>query len=390
MVEKRVQKIITTKITPTEGKDRVLEFVGSTETVDRDGEVIKADAWQLGSYNKNPVVQWAHDYQSPPIGKTLSIERRGTDTVFQIQFATSDEYAFADTVYKLCKGGYLNATSVGFIPIEYEKAKKQGDPSRTFTKVELLEISIVPVPSNPDALVSARNAGIITVKDFDRITKPEETADYIRIPVRECKITATIDISAKEGIKALYCGEEKEIATYLFAKDKGWTMEKAKAWVKEHSKEYVIGETTTSESDEIMIMAVKIPNTPQVYMKWKQSKEHPKSISQVGIMDELDYLDLMIKEAGLNDENKAKLFGLAGNHIPVQIKAEATIRDAITPIIKLLTDGFSSEEKCYKACKEALEGIMAPEMPETINLTLPTQSLREFLKEEIKRQIMEV
>ena len=384
MVEKLVQKIITTKITPIEGKDRVLEFVGSTETVDRDGEVIKADAWQLGSYNKNPVVQWAHDYQSPPVGKTLSIERRGTDTVFQIQFATSDEYAFADTVYKLCKGGYLNATSVGFIPIEYEKAKKQGDPSRTFTKVELLEISIVPVPSNPDALVSARNAGIITVKDFDRITTPEETENYIHIPVRECKITATIDISPKQGIKALYCGKEKEIATYLFAKDKGWTMEKAKAWVKEHSKEYVIGETTTTESDDVMIMAVKIPDTPQAF------KEHPKSISQVEITDELDYLDLMINEAGLNDENKAKLSGIAGSHIPVEIKAEATIRDAIIPVIKMLTDGFLSEEKCYKGCKEALEGIMAPTMPGPMNPTLPEESLREFLKEEIKRQIMEV
>lgn len=65
------------------------------------------------------------------------------------------------------------------------------------------------------------------------ISKPETTEKYHRIPVNEtCKITATIDISEKKGIKALYCGKEKEIATYLFDVEK-WTMAKAKKWIKE-------------------------------------------------------------------------------------------------------------------------------------------------------------
>jgi len=66
---------------------------------------------------------------------------------------------------------------------------------------------------------------------------PEDTDKYIRIPVTECDITATIDISEEEGIKALYCGKDKKIATYLFEKDKGWTMTKAKKWVKDHKKD---------------------------------------------------------------------------------------------------------------------------------------------------------
>jgi hypothetical protein len=63
---------------------------------------------------------------------------------------------------------------------------------------------------------------------------PEETDKYIRIPVRNCEVTATIDISETKGIKALYCGRIKKVRTYLFAKSKGWTMEKAKAWIKTH------------------------------------------------------------------------------------------------------------------------------------------------------------
>jgi len=68
------------------------------------------------------------------------------------------------------------------------------------------------------------------------ITKPEETEKYIRIPVNDCKITATIDIDKKQGITALYCGKVKKVATYIFEKAKGWTMAKAKKWVEDHSK----------------------------------------------------------------------------------------------------------------------------------------------------------
>jgi len=71
------------------------------------------------------------------------------------------------------------------------------------------------------------------------VTKPEETEKYIRIPVRKCKISATITISASRGIKALYCGDAKKVATYLFAKSKGWTMATAREWVKRHGKKEV-------------------------------------------------------------------------------------------------------------------------------------------------------
>jgi len=71
-------------------------------------------------------------------------------------------------------------------------------------------------------------------EEKETITKPETTDQYHRIPVNPgCKITATITISAKEGIKALYCGEVKKIHTYLFDVEK-WTMAEAKKWVSEN------------------------------------------------------------------------------------------------------------------------------------------------------------
>jgi len=76
---------------------------------------------------------------------------------------------------------------------------------------------------------------------------PEVTEEYIRIPITDCKVTATRIISEKEGITALYCGKEKKIRTYLFERDKDWTMAKAQAWVKAHKDSTVDQPRTPAE-----------------------------------------------------------------------------------------------------------------------------------------------
>jgi HK97 family phage prohead protease/HK97 family phage major capsid protein len=71
---------------------------------------------------------------------------------------------------------------------------------------------------------------------------PEVTDNFVRIPVddianHEGHEIRTIEISAKDGIKAIYCVTDKMIITYLF--DKGqWTLETAQAWVNEHGKAF--------------------------------------------------------------------------------------------------------------------------------------------------------
>lgn len=67
------------------------------------------------------------------------------------------------------------------------------------------------------------------------ISKPEVTGNYVRIPIgSECEVTATINISEEKGIKALYCGRDKRIRTYLFETEK-WTMAEAKKWIAEQA-----------------------------------------------------------------------------------------------------------------------------------------------------------
>jgi HK97 family phage prohead protease len=261
-----LKKVFTSEIKAIDEKENTLTAYISTDVVDRMKEILDPTGIDVSNYRKNPVVLWAHNYDQPPIGKALWIKRDGNGILSKVKFASTE---FAQEIFQLYKDGFLKAFSVGFIPTESEWQKYDNDidkndpkkPRRIFKKWELLEYSAVPVPANPEALALAIQKGILKTDSIKEsiekgweqdeewpeanlettcavckeiVTKPEETDKEIRIPVRDCKITATITISEKEGIKALYCGESKEIATYLFEKAKGWTMEKAKAWVKDH------------------------------------------------------------------------------------------------------------------------------------------------------------
>ena len=69
----------------------------------------------------------------------------------------------------------------------------------------------------------------------------DESADYVRSGHKDPDLyetCRTIDVDKGEGVKAAYCrlkgADRWEIQSYLFAKDKGWTVEKAKEWFSRH------------------------------------------------------------------------------------------------------------------------------------------------------------
>ena len=105
-----------------EEEDRVLRFCGSDETPDRDNDILEASGWKLDEYIKNPVFLWAHSYHELPVGKAINvmIDAAAKKLIFDVKFPTAEEYPFADTVYKLYKGGYLKATSVGFQGVKFK------------------------------------------------------------------------------------------------------------------------------------------------------------------------------------------------------------------------------------------------------------------------------
>ncbi len=327
----------------------------SSSEWDRDQEVVEPASIKkyLSKFMKHPILVASHDYRdlTNQIGEWKRIKITETGTEGKPKYYIGEGNEQADWGFKLASKG-MAAFSYGFIPKVWEDGDGKKTPKRTYKEIELLEISQVIVPSNREAIQSIRSKGVdpITNKLFDDVladkelvTKPEETTDYIHIPVKECKITATIDISVKEGIKALYCGKEKEIATYLFAKDKGWTMEKAKEWVKDHSKEYLIGETTTTEDGGIVIMAVKMPDMPQIYKEHKEGQE--------SLIDEFDYLNTLIITEGISEKAKPSMWvlikeilRLSGDDIPVDIKEKFTPKiDSGEELVNLMKELYGGK-----------------------------------------------
>lgn len=177
----KINKILNFEIKQVgEESDRVLRFVGSDETPDRDNDILEVGGWKLDEYLKNPVFLWAHNYDEPPVGKAVSvmIDAATKKLLFDVKFATTEEYPFADTIYKLYKGGYLNATSVGFRGVKYETRNDESvinmpewQRGRRYKEQQLLELSAVPVPSNPNALMQAKSAGIET---DEKLFRPEQ------------------------------------------------------------------------------------------------------------------------------------------------------------------------------------------------------------------------
>jgi HK97 family phage prohead protease len=149
-------------------------FLASTSSIDRQGDSIDQSGWELKSFKQNPVILWAHRYDELPLGKVVDLSITDNGLEADISFASEEANPKAQQVKKLIDDGILNAVSVGFIGKE-----RNGN---IITKAELLEISIVPVPANQEALVMAsKNIDEALVKDITELLKKEES-DMTEIP----------------------------------------------------------------------------------------------------------------------------------------------------------------------------------------------------------------
>jgi HK97 family phage prohead protease len=153
-----LRKSFTAEVKSEDGKP--IRFCISTATPDRMGDVIAVEGWKLDSYQKNPVVLWAHDRRSPPVAKATRVWTEQDKLLMEMEFTNRELYPFGAMVGDMVRGGFLNASSVGFRPIKYAYNEERGSYAMDFIEAELLENSIVPVPANPEALVEAKAAGI--------------------------------------------------------------------------------------------------------------------------------------------------------------------------------------------------------------------------------------
>ena len=167
-----------------------LEAIFSTDNEDRHREVVKQN-FDLKQFKQNPVLLNSHNYgdASEVIGRIQPISVKDGVLQGKVKFAVN-ENPKAKVIFDLYAGGFLNAFSIGFIPMEFNE--KDG----SIEKSELLEVSAVSVPANAYALAKSKGINVDELDEKD-------------IEKCECKKYEKTD----DGLKCADCGEpykEKE------------------------------------------------------------------------------------------------------------------------------------------------------------------------------------
>lgn len=162
-------KALLTSLKADAGADNgTFKVICTTGSLDRHGETVNPDGWVMDNYLKNPIVLFAHNYSELPIGAVKSLTRDGNAWVAEGVFAAADASPMAGYCRKLYDAGILKTVSVGFIPLEM-------DAQYNSLKQELLEISFVPVPANPEAVAIAKEFGldVLELKTKGWLTEPK-------------------------------------------------------------------------------------------------------------------------------------------------------------------------------------------------------------------------
>jgi HK97 family phage prohead protease len=160
--EKIFKAFACDQVKAIDSEKRLIDFIISTDRVDRYGDSIAVSGWDLKEYKRNPVVLFGHASRVPPVGRAVKVWKDADTLRATAEFMPPDISEFAYSIFRMYEGGYLRSVSVGFIPLKWEKLTDDSGMMTgfKFLKQELLEFSCVPIPANPDALVDAKKKGI--------------------------------------------------------------------------------------------------------------------------------------------------------------------------------------------------------------------------------------
>jgi HK97 family phage prohead protease len=150
----QVEKTFRAEIRALDVDAREVEVVASDGTKDRYGDTINPDGWELGNYRKNPIFLADHSYRVDHVtGQSTGERVENGLLIVRSRFLPAGLNPLADMVLGMVEAGAIRTVSVGFRSLEhkfrYEDEKFTGID---FIRQELLEVSWVAVPANPNAV----------------------------------------------------------------------------------------------------------------------------------------------------------------------------------------------------------------------------------------------
>jgi HK97 family phage prohead protease len=153
-----IREAVVRALSDDNKQNREAEFVISTEAADTYGTVFKISGWDLKRYENNPVVFYAHrsfsDNPDMLIGTSV-VRIEDNKLIAVVRFESAEINLIAEKVWQKVQAGTLRMASIGAIPKKgHYGDEKLGEDKDViyFDEQELLEWSIVPIGSNPEAL----------------------------------------------------------------------------------------------------------------------------------------------------------------------------------------------------------------------------------------------
>lgn len=134
---------------------RLVELVMSTSTLDRDKDTLNAQGCIYDTYLKNGVVLKDHRwYVDSIVAKCIEIRIEVNRVIGVVEFPEEGLIPEADKIYKMIKAGLINAVSVGYLMKKYMRNDFGG---LDISEWEILEVSFVAIPANPEANISGKS-----------------------------------------------------------------------------------------------------------------------------------------------------------------------------------------------------------------------------------------
>lgn len=149
-------------------------FIVNTENVNEYGYRVLTDGIDYKQYMRNPVVLFMHDRYnsenrgSEVIGRVLKLYKKDTQLIAEIEFDEKDE--FAKKICDKVENGYIRMASMS-ADVKGTSSETEmvlaGQTLETVTKCKLVEISIVDIGGNDDALKLSKDGQPITLQKIN-------------------------------------------------------------------------------------------------------------------------------------------------------------------------------------------------------------------------------
>lgn len=256
-------------------ESNTLVFCMSTATIDRENDTINVDGWELDSFNKAGVMLWGHDSSLPNIGASRGSWIEGNRLLGRIEFTPKDIVhpfgtGFGHSVYRMYRDNFLKTVSVGFKTLEWKYNEDRGDSAVDFLKQSLLELSAVPIPANPEAMIEAGRKGIDIQPIYNWLEKELDCGS-------ELIVSRSMLEGAHKALKATPSITGKTISGDKIIIDDKTTFKKvmSKLFGQKDNKESLDMKEIKELSDKLDSLAEQVKSLSEILVE-KQSKDIEK------------------------------------------------------------------------------------------------------------------